>query len=110
MKIFSAVTWILIGSASLSLKSAAPTLFTNPDRPGDYNEAIKSGGRIRRFILHVPPGVKSGVPLPLVLAFHGSSASASVIARETAFDPRADSINAVVAYPDANLRGMPRLH
>lgn len=105
MKFFSAVTWIAIGSVSLSLKSAAPALFTVPTHAGDYNEAIKSDGRIRKFNLHVPPGVQSGAPLSLVLAFHGSSASASVIERETAFNPRADSINAVVAYPEGLHRG-----
>ncbi|MGI8508761.1 MAG: alpha/beta hydrolase family esterase, partial [Gemmatimonadaceae bacterium] len=47
-----------------------------------------------------PAGYDGKHALPLILAFHGSSASASVIEHETALDQRADSLGIIVVYPE----------
>ncbi len=73
--------------------------------PGDYTKKINVNGRRREYRLHLPSGYDHTKRLPLVLVFHGSSADAAVIERETDFDAAADSLGFVVVYPEGLHRG-----
>ncbi len=97
--------WLAAGIASLSMESSTAPLFRAPPGPGDYVETIKSGSRLRKFRLHVPSRYNPKNATPLLLAFHGTSASAAVLERETSFNPRADSMNFLVVYPEGLHRG-----
>jgi len=69
-------------------------------RPGNYVEQIAVEGRMREYRIHIPVRYTNARALPLVFVFHGSSASASVIERETSLDVRADSLGFIVVYPE----------
>lgn len=96
---------VITGSLLILLSASSPRVFSAPHGSGDYVAAIKSGKRFRTFRLHVPPKYGVEKPVPLILAFHGSSASASVIERETGLDQWADSMNFLVVYPEGLHRG-----
>jgi polyhydroxybutyrate depolymerase len=57
-------------------------------------------GQERTYLIHVPPGYNSQVPVPLLLALHGRGGDGSSMARLTAFNYLADEENFIVVYPD----------
>ena len=89
----------------LALVASEPDYYTHESHTGDYTKKIYVDGRPREYRLHIPVGYAASQPLPLVFVFHGSSASASVIERETSFDRLADSVGFVVVYPEGLHRG-----
>lgn len=97
--------WALVVLVSGAMTAAESEFFTPPSKPGDYVKKIKSGDRVRTYRLHLPVHYDGTKALPLLIVFHGSSASASVIERETSLDERADSLNFIVAYPEGLHRG-----
>ncbi len=82
-----------------------PGYYAHETVAGDYVKRIDVDGRSREYRLHLPNGYDRSRRLPLMLVFHGSSASASVIERETSFDDLADSLGFIVAYPEGLHRG-----
>jgi poly(3-hydroxybutyrate) depolymerase len=73
-------------------------------KPGNYSEVINVGGTPRHFILHVPTGYdasKTGAAMPLVVALHGYTQSATEFEVYSGFDKDADKKNAAVLYPEA---------
>jgi polyhydroxybutyrate depolymerase len=68
--------------------------------PGDHIVSIPVGDKTRTCVLHLPPAVTAGKPLPLVLAFHGSGGSGKGMQKTTGFDALADRDGFAVAYPD----------
>jgi polyhydroxybutyrate depolymerase len=61
---------------------------------------IQAGGADRSYFLHVPEGLASGKPAPLVLVFHGGGGHATM-PRFTRFDELADREEFLVAYPES---------
>lgn len=57
----------------------------------------------RRALLHLPPTVSAGRPLPLVIAFHGAQGSGPGLMNGTGFNEAADVRGVLVVYPDAPL-------
>jgi polyhydroxybutyrate depolymerase len=74
-----------------------------PDPPvlaADVVHALHVDGRLRTYLLHVPPAVRAqGERAPLLLALHPGYGSAAGFARTTGFSERADAFGYVVAYP-----------
>jgi polyhydroxybutyrate depolymerase len=64
------------------------------------SKEIEVGDRKRTFLLHVPPALPKGKPVPLVLAFHGGGATGAGTERLTRFSDLADREGFLVAYPD----------
>ncbi len=60
---------------------------------------IRVGGGRRNFILHRPPAPYTHL-LPVFVLLHGSSANANVMMRESGMNAIADSIGAIVLYPN----------
>lgn len=89
----------------LALVASEPEYYTHESHAGDFVKKVYVDGRNREYLLHIPAGYDAARPVPLVLVFHGSSASASVIERETSFDRIADSLGFVVVYPEGLHRG-----
>lgn len=96
---------IIAGGALFALTAAEPEFYTHETVPGDYAKKVDVDGRTRDFRLHVPAGYDGTRPLPVFFVFHGSSADAGVIERETSFDDLADSLGAFVVYPEGLHRG-----
>jgi polyhydroxybutyrate depolymerase len=70
--------------------------------PADDRELhIQAGGADRSYFLHVPEGLASGKPAPLVLVFHGGGGHAATMPRFTRFDELADREEFLVAYPES---------
>ena len=66
--------------------------------------SLTVGGRVRTYRLHHPDAWDPEQPLPLVLAFHGHTATGRTVQYETELDVGADRARVLVAYPD----GVPR--
>lgn len=96
---------IVLSLILISLVASESGWYSYGSMPGDYTERVDVGGRSREYRLHLPPGYDHTKRLPVVLVFHGSSADAAVIERETSFDAIADSLDLVVVYPEGVHRG-----
>jgi polyhydroxybutyrate depolymerase len=59
---------------------------------------IKSGGRDRFALVHLPE--HQTTLLPVVIALHGSSSSAETLQAETGFDGTADRNEFIIVYPE----------
>lgn len=87
------------------MTAAEPEFYTHETVPGDYVKKVDVDGRTRDFRVHIPAAYDGTRPLPLILVFHGSSADAGVIERETSFDHLGDSLGAFIVYPQGLHRG-----
>lgn len=96
---------IVLAVVLVALTAAEPEYYTHEIAAGDYLKKIYVDGRSREYRLHLPAGYDGTRRMPLVLAFHGSSASASVLERETSLDNAADSLGFIVVYPEGLHRG-----
>jgi polyhydroxybutyrate depolymerase len=54
----------------------------------------------RSYLLHLPASRRPGVPMPLLLVFHGGGGTASNIAEHTRLTPAATPRGYAVVYPD----------
>lgn len=86
--------WFVAGQAT-----PTPAAAGSPIAPGDHTFTLRHGGRLRRYIVHVPPAVRTGAPLPVMLAFHGGGGEAAGFQRYAGFDPVADREGFLVVYP-----------
>src|SRR5581483_576550 len=67
-------------------------------KPGTYPQKIQSGGVVRTYILHVPPGYDGAKALQLVFILHGFGGNAAGMVKLTAMNDKADQENFFVAY------------
>lgn len=95
----------ILGTAVFALTAGAPGFYTQAAVSGDYTRKVDVDGRSRDYELHLPEGYDGTRALPVLFVFHGSSASASVVERETSFDAIADSLGMIVVYPEGLHRG-----
>lgn len=70
-------------------------------RPGNHDRSLEVDGLNRTFILHVPPAVREGQPLPLLIVLHGGGGTGQKMQRFLGFDSYADERGFYVAYPDS---------
>ena len=66
----------------------------------DSQHEISVQGTTRTYLQHLPPSLKLGHPVPLVLMFHGGDGRAAPMAKFTGFDSLADAKGFIVVYPD----------
>lgn len=71
---------------------------------GDHDRSLVISGVTRTYIVHVPPRVSEGRPLPVVLAFHGGGGTASGFKAYAGLDALADREGFVVVYPNGTGR------
>ena len=69
-------------------------------QPGNYSAQFQSGGRLRTYLLHVPPAVNEGRPLPLVVALHGGGGTGRQTDGLMLLTPVADREGFLVVFPD----------
>jgi len=98
------ISAILLGVAVAAMTAGEPAYYSNDTRPGNYIKRVMVGPLEREYRLHVPVRYDGSRPFPVILVFHGSSASASVIERESSFNERADSMGFLVVYPEGLYR------
>jgi polyhydroxybutyrate depolymerase len=68
--------------------------------PGDHVGSLQCGGLKRTYHVHVPANYDCLQPTPLVLALHGLSMDARMMAKFTGLNKVADREGFVVVYPD----------
>jgi len=71
---------------------------------GDHDRSLTVGAAARTYLVHVPPRVSEGRPLPVVLAFHGGGGNAAGFKAYAGLDALADREGFVVVYPDGSGR------
>jgi len=73
--------------------------------PGEYIRKIKSGGRERSYLIHVPPGYVAGKQAPLVLNLHGGGGNAFNQREQSQMDPVSDANGFILVYPNGSGTG-----
>lgn len=70
-------------------------------RPGTHRLTVRHGGRPREALVHVPPAVADGRPLPLVMAFHGGGGSMDLQAGDAyGLRDKADRAGFIAVFPN----------
>jgi polyhydroxybutyrate depolymerase len=77
---------------------------------GDHSLSIRHDGRQRDFFVHVPPAVRDGRALPVLLAFHGGGGEANGFRAYAGLDSVADRAGLIVVYPEGTGPLPNRLH
>lgn len=81
-----------------------PALQARPEawsRPGTHTLALRHGGREREALVHLPPALAGGRPLPLVMAFHGGGGSMSLQAGPAyGLREKADAAGFIAVFPN----------
>jgi len=103
----TATPWPTLSPAPAA--TPAPTI-----QPGDSQRTLTVDGLERSYLLHIPPGLDSLQPAPVVFAFHGSTENAIYFQQYTGFNDTADKNSFILVYPngvnrDWNLGGSPPL-
>ncbi len=78
----------IVGATDVRTDAPVATTFHVLDAAGDR----------RGFLLHRPAGARGA--MPLLIALHGSSANANTVMEESGLNEIADSLGALVAYPN----------
>ncbi len=82
-------------AAPAAASTAAPTL-----QPGDSERTVSVDGLQRTYLLHIPPNLAAGKPVPLVFVFHGLEESGALIRQSSGMNEISDSGGFIVAYPE----------
>jgi polyhydroxybutyrate depolymerase len=72
---------------------------TSPIEPGDTERSVIVNDLERSYLLHIPPGIDSQQPVPLVFAFHGWTLRPVDLQMTAGFDDLADQSSYLVVYP-----------
>ena len=68
--------------------------------PGRHAVELTVDGWSRSYLVHVPPHIESGVPLPVVIMFHGGGGKADSARRDTGWDRKADREGFLAVFPE----------
>lgn len=72
--------------------------------PGRHHRTLKSSGRVRDFLIHVPPGCDGSSSVALILAFHGAGSNAQFMTEFCGLAEKADEAGFVVVLPNGTGR------
>ncbi|MFE0463443.1 alpha/beta hydrolase family esterase [Kitasatospora sp. NPDC058965] len=90
--------WTVLLAVLLALATTGCT--ARHAAPASSAHRLRSGGRDRSYLLHVPAGLPTGRPVPLVVMLHGGFGSAGQAEQAYGWDAEADRHAFAVAYPD----------
>ena len=68
--------------------------------PGDHELALDHRDRERTYLVHAPPMIESGEPLPVVINFHGGGGNAAGHKANSRMDEAADRDGYIAVYPN----------
>lgn len=90
-------------STAVDTESDGPSPDPTSPVAGDHRLGLDliEGAAPFEYLVHAPPAVVEGRPLPLVLVFHGSPGNPEDMVRMTRFDALADEEDFLVVYPDS---------
>jgi polyhydroxybutyrate depolymerase len=100
LHMFTAIL-LLISSAACGQSAARPTATPAPTmQTGDSTRTLAVGSLERNYLLHIPPGLDSQRPAPVVFVFHGYTMTADIMPITTGFNAVADTGGFLVVYPN----------
>jgi polyhydroxybutyrate depolymerase len=92
--------------AATPVPTAAPTATIPPTatapptiEPGYFTRKLMANNVERSYLLHIPPGLNSNQPVPILFTFHGAQSVPAEIEVSTGFDDIADKASFLVVYP-----------
>jgi len=88
----------------LLLLSSFLTADANMLTPGDHRRSLDFDGRTRTYLVHVPTGLETSRPTPVVLAFHGGGSNADAMVGFCGLNETANREKFVVVYPNGTGR------
>lgn len=69
--------------------------------PGTHRLTVRHDGRLREALVHVPPAIANGKPLPMVMAFHGGGGSMQYQAGDAyGLRDKADRAGFIAVFPN----------
>lgn len=68
--------------------------------PGDHVRTLTVDGRMREYLVHVPPGSTADKEAPVVLAFHGGLSNARQMAHFCGLSDKANDVGFLAVYPN----------
>jgi polyhydroxybutyrate depolymerase len=87
-------------STETATPTARPPIATI--QSGDSQRTLTIDGLERTYLLHIPTGLSSEQPIPLVFVFHGLGENADLIQQASGFNDIADKNNFIVVYPNGS--------
>jgi polyhydroxybutyrate depolymerase len=91
-------------SPTLTVAPTATVTLTAPPaptmEPSNVERQVMVNDEERSYLLHIPPGLNSLDPIPVVFAFHGSGQEPATMRLLTGFDEIADKGGFLVVYPE----------
>ncbi len=94
--IFSATLLSACNPAAPSTTSPAPEMI----EPGDYEGSLAADGRLRNYLLHIPPAYDGETGMPLVIVLHGGGGNAKMMPAVTGMSAKADKAGFITVYPN----------
>lgn len=70
-------------------------------QPRDIDKTIVVDGRVRQYLIHLPPGFNISAQLPLIFALHGGGGTYKNTIRFYDLDRLANQNNFIIVYPNA---------
>ncbi len=99
-EVLAAVILLCLLARPALADSLGPSALT----PGDYDFSLTHGGRVRTYLLHIPPQAADKKPLAVVLNFHGGGGAAKGQKEWSGLDAVADREGFLAVYPDGTGR------
>jgi polyhydroxybutyrate depolymerase len=69
-------------------------------KAGTYSGTMTVDGRVRNYIIHIPPAYDGKKSLPIVIVLHGGGGNADKMPGLTGFNEKADAAGFIVVYPN----------
>ena len=88
-----------------SLAADAPA----PLGPGDHERKLTVDGRVRSYLVHVPPGYDPQRATPVVLILHGAMTNGRITVAYTGLNAKADQAGFIAVYPNGTGKREPFL-
>jgi polyhydroxybutyrate depolymerase len=98
-----AILLVSVACGQLAAKPTAISPTATPAAtltPGDSTHTLTVGDLERTYLLHIPSGLDSQTPLPVVFVFHGFSQTGEIIQIMSGFNQTADQNSFVLIYPN----------
>ena len=101
-KVGKSLKWKAVAAALPSAPVSVAPKITDEVSASDatLHSISVSGSSKRTYILHVPPTYSTATTVPLMIALHGRTYTASRFRELSQLDQVADSKNFIIAYPD----------
>jgi polyhydroxybutyrate depolymerase len=93
---------LLAGLAMAGISPVVRASTSIDPAPGDHFRTIVHEGKARGYLVHIPPGLPAGKPVPVVLGLHAFSMNGRMMRGFCCLDRLADREGFVLVHPDGD--------